>query len=142
MPDTYEKHERDACDPAEAHQRLTEDEAAVLQTFPPYQGWGLTHRPAVAVGNAVGRGLIGGQGAKDGIVKAMEAGEFIDSPHGDGTTYAEKTRITEPEAGVLQTFHCSWPWQGGKGKRFLQIGNAIPPLLARAILAELLSDET
>ena len=75
---------------------------------------------------------------KDGVVKAMETGEFIDSPHGDGTTYAEKTRITEPEAGVLQTFHRSWPWQGGKGKRFLQIGNAIPPLLAYRVLESLL----
>lgn len=67
-------------------------------------GWGLTERPAVAVGNAVGRGLIGGQGAKDGILRAMDNGAFIDSPHGDGTSYAERTRITEAEAGVLQSY--------------------------------------
>lgn len=118
---------------------ISEEEAATMQTFPPHPGWGLTARPAVAVGNAVGRGLIGGQGAKDGVVKAMEAGDFIDSPHGDGSSYAERTRITVPEAGVLQTFQHGFPFQGGKGKRFLQIGNAIPVLLAQAVLVALVS---
>lgn len=158
------------------------------------QGWGLTERPAVAVGNAVGRGLIGGSGAKAGIVEAIEGGRFIDSPHGDGSSYAEKTRITVEEAAILQsfppyslreeveewrwkdapattvagdpritsrehhshgeqnstslrleegemvelqTFQRPFPFQGTKTKRYLQIGNAIPPLLAEAILATL-----
>lgn len=43
-------------------------------------------------------------------------------------------RITTEEAGVLQTFSRNHPWQGTRGKRFLQIGNAVPCLLADAVL--------
>lgn len=80
----------------------TVEEVAALQTYP--TGWGFTERPAVTVGNAVGRGLIGGSGAKAAVQRAIDAGEFIDSPHGNGETYAEKTRITVEEAAALQSY--------------------------------------
>lgn len=96
--------------------------------------WGLTRIPAVTVGNAVGRGLIGGQGAKDNILREMAAGYWIDSPHGDGSSYGEKTRITVNDAGVLQGFPHSTFWGGTKTAGFLQIGNAVPPPVACAIL--------
>jgi DNA (cytosine-5)-methyltransferase 1 len=67
MPETYRLHERDACDPAEAHTRLSVEESAVLQTY---------ERPFV--------------------------------------------------------------WCGAQGKQFLQIGNAVPPLLAEHVLAALI----
>ncbi|AJC55091.1 restriction/modification system DNA methylase [Streptomyces sp. 769] len=44
-------------------------------------------------------------------------------------------RITAREAGVLQTFPVDYPWQGSKGQRFAQIGNAVPPRLAAHLLA-------
>lgn len=100
--------------------------------------WGFTDRPAVTVGNAVGRGLIGGQGGKDAVLREMEAGRFVDSPHGDGSSYAERTRITPAEAGVLQSFPADFPWQGTKTEQFLTIGNAVPPLMAEAILRTIL----
>lgn len=98
-----------------------------------WKAWGFTDRPAVTVGNAVGRGLIGGSGAKAAVVAAIADGTFIPS-QGDGSNYAAATRITTEEAAVLQAYPREFPFQGTKTKRFLQIGNAVPPLLAERVL--------
>ncbi|MEU1629218.1 DNA cytosine methyltransferase [Streptomyces sp. NPDC020096] len=47
----------------------------------------------------------------------------------------EAIRITAAEAGILQTFPATYPWQGNKGQQFAQIGNAVPPRLAAHLLA-------
>lgn len=44
-------------------------------------------------------------------------------------------RLTIEEAGTLQGFPADYPWQGTKTQRRIQVGNAIPVTLARAILA-------
>ena len=42
-------------------------------------------------------------------------------------------RITVQEAAALQTFPAGTPWQGRQSAQYRQIGNAVPPLLARAV---------
>jgi DNA (cytosine-5)-methyltransferase 1 len=47
---------------------------------------------------------------------------------------AGNVRLLIQDAGLLQSFPAEHPWQGSKGKKFLQAGNAVPPLMARAAL--------
>lgn len=47
--------------------------------------------------------------------------------------------LTPAEAGVLQSFPVDYPWQGGSTAVQQQIGDAVPPRLAAAVLAPLVT---
>lgn len=49
----------------------------------------------------------------------------------------ESVRLTVAEAAALQSFRPGYPWQGTKTKQHEQVGNAVRPLLAAAVVGEL-----
>jgi DNA (cytosine-5)-methyltransferase 1 len=59
-------------------------------------------------------------------------------PEKSGSQQKNAVRVTVQEAAILQSFRPDYPWHGSKSKQYQQVGNAIPPLLARAILSELI----
>lgn len=89
------------------------------QSGGPRDAWWPWHRPATTV---AGRGLVADPGAN--------ANRF----NGATKSRNDGLRVTPGEAGVLQGFPADYPWSGGVRDQYRQVGNAIPPPLARAIL--------
>lgn len=48
--------------------------------------------------------------------------------------------MTIEEAAVLQGFPPDYPWRGMQTAMFRQVGNAVPPPLARAVLSAVALD--
>lgn len=122
-------------------------------------GWGMTKRPGMtlAFGTKAGGASLdgGGSGARAILNAERESGRWIvDRPattvvgeprifqpgghHAPGKQSQNAIRVSVEEAAMLQSFASDYPFQGTRTKVFEQIGNAIPPLLAEAILREIM----
>jgi len=47
-----------------------------------------------------------------------------------------RTRLGLARASLIQGFRAGYPWHGAVGRRFAQVGNAVCPPVARAVVAE------
>lgn len=103
-------------------ERLTTNEAAFLQSHPTLRpeidAWKWKDMPATTI--------IG-----DPRITAREH-------HFHGEQAKTALRLTRDEASTLQSYEPPFIWCGTKTKQFLQIGNAVPPLMAEHILAALI----
>ena len=116
-------------------------------------GWGRTARPSVTVtggGTETGGAeplakLAREVAAADWVVRldpslpaTTVAGELprlsSRDHHEHGAQNGRATRVTVAEAAALQSYPPGFTFAGTKTKQFLQVGNAVPPLLAEAIL--------
>jgi DNA (cytosine-5)-methyltransferase 1 len=70
-------------------------------------------------------------GARSNKVEWMDASTASD-PKANGQ------RVSAEQASTLQSYERPFVWCGTKTKQFLQIGNAVPPVLAEAVLAALI----
>ncbi|MEV8101038.1 DNA cytosine methyltransferase [Streptomyces sp. NPDC088135] len=111
-------------------------------------GWGMTDRPAltIAVGTAAGGAdpsCVGGSGARATLYGERDAGRWIECsrlvpaealPANRGGR-PDTIRLSEQDAAILQSLPADHPFHGTKTKRFEQIGNAVPSLLATHVIA-------
>ncbi|WP_307818308.1 DNA cytosine methyltransferase [Streptomyces sp. MBT60] len=112
-------------------------------------GWGYTQRPAPTITGG-GTDTGGAEPWSSTSRKAMRAA--MDNPghwahhkpaptvtgtvgHVGGKQAGGHLNLTVEEGAVLQGFRATYPFHGNKGQRSLQVGNAIPPLLAAHVLS-------
>ena len=109
-------------------------------------GWGMTRRPSPTLTSHLGvtRSPSGTQGA---YLDAIRSGGFIFKPvepkasnvarNGIGSLYAPNTvNMDTNEGGLLNSFPDDFPFQGTKTQRDTIVGNAVPPLVARAFIKD------
>lgn len=75
-------------------------------------------------------GMLVGRQLPEGEGKNVGGKNWGAEQNGSG----DAVRVSIVEAAILQGFPPDYPWQGSRTKQYQQIGNAIPPPLAKAIL--------
>ncbi|MFD8670979.1 DNA cytosine methyltransferase [Streptomyces microflavus] len=156
------RRQSEAVLPAPTHRRYSrssaqnEGDLALLPWVSMAQAldWGMTHRPALTVAVGTGAGgpdpsCVGGSGSRATLYGERDAGRWIadtrlktaDSLPAYRGGRKDMIRVSISDAATLQTFPQDHPFQGTRTKRYEQIGNAMPPLLAEAVIRRAMARE-
>lgn len=84
--------------------------------------------------------MVGQNLGKGGAVWTDDPATEESAP-GTGYKPTRGVRVSLADAAVLQSFPADYPFQGNRTKQFEQVGNAVPPLLALAVLEAVASRE-
>lgn len=119
-------HDRPA--PTVVGSRRSEDGMLVGRQLPPGEGR-----------NIGGRDWVDGRPATTiaGDSRVFQPGGH----HEPGQQSQNAVRVSVQEASILQSFPPDYPWQGSRTKQYEQIGNAVPPTMAQAVLGALLDSD-
>lgn len=142
-------------DPAARGERTSDEPSATVTSkidrnrWEGRGAWGFTERPIPTLTTGSNGGgsdpQSGGSGSRKIVSDARAAGTYIDPAEGP-------KRVTVDEAAALQSYPADFRWDAEitdpktgrmkpitKTNQFLQVGNAVPPLLAEAILQAVIS---
>ncbi|GGH93904.1 DNA cytosine methyltransferase [Arthrobacter liuii] len=117
----------------DGERNMTTDEAAALQSY-----------PATVVRTSMGKPKEDDRNGSHELDPFNRPAHTLTSKSDQWLIKCADTarKIALDEAGTLQTYERPFVWCGTKTKQFLQIGNAVPPLLAEHILAALIGIPT
>jgi len=115
--DSRQQRDMRTGEPRFVRQRTVQEPAPTIASESRNDAW-VSSRPATTV---------------NGDARISQPGHH--DPNMSGSQQANAVRVSVQEAAVLQSFPADWPLHGVQTSQFQQIGNAIPPLFARAILA-------
>ena len=132
----------------------------IVASVEPYNWPAPTHGPGLTPWRTMGEALaldgalaIGGGSNPHGADRAHER-TYVDLTDRPCTTVAavqvgnagpwlvsstERRRLTVAECATLQGFPAGWPWHGTKAEQYRQVGNAVPPALAAALVGQVVA---
>lgn len=123
-------------DPAARGVRTADQPAAAVTSKINRNRW-------VAMVKCQGAGMVARHGTRPPREPDQPSFTILSAKGGGSIRYrwSDGERLTIAEAAALQTFPADYPWQGKSTAQYQQVGDAVPPLLARAIVAEVAAIE-
>lgn len=115
----------DAVGGSGARRRIHAEQDAGRWIEPPADDWPF-YRPATTLQGDPRVFRPGGHHANDGRRSRADVNGRSRAP----------IRVSVQDAGILQSFPADYPWQGTRTQQYQQVGNAVPPLLAAAVIGE------